>query len=691
MRFMAYYDFARDGMVNGDNLIQQGFLTGELLDEKYRIDKLLGHGGMGAVYRAMHLGTRRIVALKVIHPQFSQNEEFVERFRREAEAAGRLRHPNVVDVTDFGFAQTGWGRIAYLVMEYLDGCTLADVLAEEERLPPDWVVDILEQVCSAVDEAHRIGIIHRDLKPENIWLEPNRRGGYTIKVLDFGLVKLGGSSISDIEHAKSTAELSFTSSAQLPDRYGDEAISAKPAASFDEAESPTLMQSEETDTIIQSPESPAPARANVASDDKAKNRATKQPVTSARENFETAGAIELTRVGSLMGTPLYMSPEQCRGEQLDARSDIYSLGVIAYRMLTGETPFTGSIDDLIKLHGTAEPPPIRKKSPKVPKRMARPVMATLAKNPAQRPETAAGFASALRAGAEGSSTLLRQAVSLYSDRFPAFIKLSLLAYAPLIAAVGFINLSDKVIPWETLPPTSQMLAAFLIIFSLITTNLLAYSIVAALTVPLVVQAMIAPLRRVQIRTTFATLKRRWWVFSAATIIVMAIILTGTVVLILPGVMAAVCYCLYAPVAVMESSGVRGTLKRARGLVKRSWSTALIITVLQFALPVLVWVASIDTSLTLKLADDYSPKEFSFYFSISGRSTLYQLLNIFVTPLTAIMTALLYLKARQAGGESFRDSIEQFDAIEIPRRKWQALMRSRAVSPPSTMRGHESQK
>src|SRR5918998_1176106 len=163
---------------------------GEVLDEKYRIEKLLGQGGMGAVYLATHLGTERPVALKLIAPEFMRNDEFIERFKREARAAGRLRHPNVVDVTDFGFAQRGPERVAYLIMEYLDGCTLADVLVEESRLPLDWTVDILEQVCSAVDEAHQQGIVHRDLKPDNIWLEPNRRGGYTIKVLDFGVAKL---------------------------------------------------------------------------------------------------------------------------------------------------------------------------------------------------------------------------------------------------------------------------------------------------------------------------------------------------------------------------------------------------------------------------------------------------------------------------------------------------------------------
>src|SRR5687768_18025942 len=168
--------------------VENPVCAGDLLDAKYRIESLVGQGGMGAVYRATHLHTTRTVAIKVIRPHLTSRPEFVERFRREAEAAGRLRHPNVVDVTDFGFAATAGGSVAYLVMEYLDGCTLSDILAEEKRLPVSWGVDILEQVASALDEAHRQGIVHRDLKPENIWLEPNRRGGYTVKDLDFGLV-----------------------------------------------------------------------------------------------------------------------------------------------------------------------------------------------------------------------------------------------------------------------------------------------------------------------------------------------------------------------------------------------------------------------------------------------------------------------------------------------------------------------
>src|SRR3954471_23040033 len=165
-------------------------LSGQVVDGKYQMTRELGRGGMGTVYLATHLGTERPVAIKIIAPQFMKRPEFVERFRREARAAGRLRHPNVVDVTDFGFAHTADGQVAYLVMEYLDGCTLGEILEEEKNLPVSWTLSILEQVCSAVHEAHEQGIIHRDLKPDNIWLEPNQRGGYTVKVLDFGIAKL---------------------------------------------------------------------------------------------------------------------------------------------------------------------------------------------------------------------------------------------------------------------------------------------------------------------------------------------------------------------------------------------------------------------------------------------------------------------------------------------------------------------
>jgi len=660
----------------GNESAKQAPLTGELLDDKYRVEDLLGRGGMGAVYRATHLGTKRTVAVKVIHAEFSGREEFVERFRREAEAAGRLRHPNVVDVTDFGFAQTNIGQVAYLVMEYLDGCTLGEVLSEDPKLPQSWVVDILEQVCSAVDEAHRRGIVHRDLKPENIWLEPNRRSGYTVKVLDFGLVKLGASIHSDLEDYPAH-QLDSTRAENFGSVEKSEVLNLTRSPAGEE----TITMMDHHNRLVVPVSSTANASASNSSAASLGNQPlkTQNPATDARSNLETGNTDPLTCVGSVMGTPAYMSPEQWRGEPLDARSDIYSLGVIAYRMLTGETPFSGSRDDLKRFHTTQEPGPIREKNPRLPKRMARIIMAALAKEPRERPDSAAGFASTMRASTEGTGALLRHSISLYSEQFPNLLKISFLAYAPLIAVVGVFFLSDRVIPWEGVAPLARSILGSFLFLGMILGNLLAYFVVSAVTVPIVVQLMIAPLRQVEIGTTLAILRRHWWVFSLTSLVVMAMILVGAAFFIVPGAVVAVCYALYAPVAVMESSGVWTTLKRARQLMKASWDTVLITTLLQFTLPLLVWVASVDSHFTFRMADNFAPKELSFGFNMSGLSPLCQLLNILITPLTAIMTALLYLKTRLASGESLKDAVERFEALEIPRSRWQARMRRRSGS------------
>jgi hypothetical protein len=404
----------------------------------------------------------------------------------------------------------------------------------------------------------------------------------------------------------------------------------------------------------------------------------------------TPNATELTRVGSLMGTPLYMSPEQWRGERVDSRSDIYSLGVIAYRMLTGETPFSGTLNELLSLQETGEPAPIRRQNAKVPKKMAGIIMAALAKDAAARPPSAAGFASALRASVEGGGTLLRQAISLYSEQFPVFLKISLLAYAPLIALIAFLNIPDRAFfDWGGLSPFELSAMGIGLFLCIIVANLVAHFTISAASVPIVVQLMVAPLRPVGIRLAWAQMKRRWWAFCAASAVVMTLILLGAALLILPGVVVAVCYVLYAPVVVMENLGVWATLKRAYRLMKRSWHTVLIITALQFALPVMVWIASIDSSFTFKLGDDYSLKEFGFSFYMSGVSTRYQLLNLFITPLTAIMTALLYLKSRHAGGESLSDAAQQFASLEVPRSQWQARMHSRFASSTTSVRRQET--
>jgi serine/threonine protein kinase len=634
-----------------------------LLDNKYRIEQLLGEGGMGAVYRATHLGTKRTVAVKIIRPGLSQSPEFVARFRREAEAAGRLRHPNVVDVTDFGFAETEDGQVAYLVMEYLDGCTLAEVIAEERRLPIAWVVDILEQVCSAVDEAHQLGIVHRDLKPENVWLEPNRRGGYTVKVLDFGLVKMAGEPSDDKpESDRIQAEAGWKTDAST-------------------CETPTLIRPEadlESVTMLR-PVSSANSIADSGSRVSSNGRPRQQTNATGWNSIETGTLNYLTRVGSLMGTPPYMSPEQCRGDQLDARSDIYSLGVVAYRMMAGSAPFSGSVEEIIRQHQTAPPPPLRAANRKVSRRMARVVMGALEKDPARRPQTAAGFSSSLRAGLESTGQLLRQSIALYSEHFPNFLKLSLIGYAPLAIALIFVLAAEKWWPLETNGLATQVTVAMIIFATMIGVNTLAYFFISAATVPMVIQLMTTPLAPVRIRTAMLMLKQRWLPFTGVALLVLGMILCGTVCFIIPGILAAVYYSLYAPVLMVEGTGIRATLKRTRQLVSRERISALVITVLQFALPLLVWRAAITTHFVFRLDENWNPKELSFNFSMSSGSIPYQLLNIFVTPLTAIMISLLYLKTRRAGGESLKDVAAGLELVDLPRSKWEMQLRSRGSS------------
>jgi serine/threonine protein kinase len=328
---------------------------GQTLDGKYLIERELGRGGMGTVYLSTHVGTERPVAVKIISPQFMQRPEFVERFRREARAAGRLRHPNVVDVTDFGFTDTEEGRVAYLVMEYLDGCTLGEILEEEKNLPVAWTLDILEQVCSAVQEAHNQGIIHRDLKPDNIWLEPNQRGGYTVKVLDFGIAKLEVVQVIDTgEHEiRPSAAPTFAGlpNQTLADGANDPTIhdSISPTMLAEAATMAGIHQSgddgasEARTAIFGNGESSMDQETVGTKLISIADNTDKTEVQSASDLLtdDSLATKALTRVGAVLGTPLYMSPEQCSGNRLDARSDVYSIAVIAYQMLSGNTPFKG--------------------------------------------------------------------------------------------------------------------------------------------------------------------------------------------------------------------------------------------------------------------------------------------------------------------------------------------------------------
>ncbi len=272
-------------------------LIGQTLSGRFRLDSLIGHGAMGAVFKAHHLGLHKDVALKILHRELTANDEMVARFDREAAAASRLDHPNCVRTMDFG--STDDGR-RYLVMEYLEGSDLADIVTGP--MPPFRVVDLIRQVLEGLAHAHAQGLVHRDIKQENIFLIGGETGDH-IKLLDFGIAKVS---------------------------YG-------------------------------------------------------------------AGAAQLTQAGIIFGTPHYMSPEQARGEKTDARSDLYSLGVVMHSMLSGVLPFEGEDPVALLRSQISQDPP--KLPDSVPGSLRHFVMQLMAKNPDDRFADAPEAVAALRRAA----------------------------------------------------------------------------------------------------------------------------------------------------------------------------------------------------------------------------------------------------------------------------------------------------
>ncbi|HJZ80370.1 MAG TPA: protein kinase [Pyrinomonadaceae bacterium] len=294
-------------------------LVGCTILDKYRIDALVGIGGMGAVYGAHHLTINRRVAFKILLPNLAlAHEKLLSLFQREAEMAGQLNHENIVDIKDAGLASEG---IAYIVMEWLEGRTLEDEIHQTPFPSLDRVARILRQIAAALDHAHARHIIHRDLKPSNVMLVKQADGCEQVKVLDFGLAKVVSES-------------------------------------------------------------------------------TKSPVSS------------------LIGTPHYASPEQfVLGGHIDKRSDIYSLGVLLYQMLSGYLPFDApTVHELIRLQRTQQPPPIHQYRGDIPVVIEQLLLQMLAKDPDQRPQSATEAADIFvrAAGAGGSKTGDRLATSAQS-------------------------------------------------------------------------------------------------------------------------------------------------------------------------------------------------------------------------------------------------------------------------------------
>jgi serine/threonine-protein kinase len=268
---------------------------------QYRLRRRLGAGGMGEVYLAEHHLLKRPCAIKRIHPKYLDHPDQVRRFEREVQATARLRHPNTVEIYDYGRADDG---TFYYVMEYLAGPSLEDMIGRFGPMPVDRVLYVLRQVCGALREAHRHELIHRDIKPSNIILLHGGTPHDVAKLVDFGLV-----------HSTNWAG-------------------------------------------------------------------------------ETDG--KLTRDGLIVGTPEYMSPEQAQGLALDARSDLFSLGSVAYYLLTAKEPFhrETAMKTLLAVVSD-EPPPIRTANPYVTDDVADLVWKCLQKDPNLRFQSAQELETAL--------------------------------------------------------------------------------------------------------------------------------------------------------------------------------------------------------------------------------------------------------------------------------------------------------
>ena len=263
----------------------------QIVAGRFRIECELGRGGMGTVYRATHLGLERPVAIKVLKQEFAADPEVGERFMREARTMARLKHPRAAMIFDAG--RLADGR-PFIVMEYVEGATLAEVLSREGTFAPARAVEVTAEICDVLSEAHALGIVHRDLKPSNIML--NERG---VCVLDFGIAKV---------------------------------------------------------------------------------LATSTEVTRTHATTES---------GLVIGTPRYMSPEQCLGHRVGPATDLYSVGVLLYEMLAGRPPFVDTLSSVVLVkQATAQPPALLGLRPDLPRALAHAVHTLLAKNPAHRPASA---------------------------------------------------------------------------------------------------------------------------------------------------------------------------------------------------------------------------------------------------------------------------------------------------------------
>jgi eukaryotic-like serine/threonine-protein kinase len=272
-------------------------LIDTLFDGRYRIQRKLGAGGMADVYLAEDQELGRRVAIKILNGRHANDDQFIERFRREAKNAAALNHPSIVSIYDRGEAENTY----YIAMEFLDGRTLKELIVSRGAAPINVAIEYARQILSALRFAHRHGIVHRDIKPHNVLVDAEGR----VKVTDFGIAR--------------------------------------------------------------------------------------------------AGTSQMTETGSIVGTAQYLSPEQARGGEVDPRSDLYSLGVVLYELLTGKTPFDGETPvEIAMKHLSNAPKPPSKLRPEIPPELDKVVLRALAKDPDERYQSADEMEADLERVARGA-------------------------------------------------------------------------------------------------------------------------------------------------------------------------------------------------------------------------------------------------------------------------------------------------
>ena len=351
-------------------------------------------------------------------------------------------------------------------------------------------------------------------------------------------------------------------------------------------------------------------------------------------------------------------------------------------MLAGDPPFAGTTGNVMREHIEAAPPPLQERTTKVPKRVARVIMGALAKDPEDRPQTAFAFASALRAQAEGIGALYRRAFALYSEYFPKFLKLSLIAHIPVIIAtlllIGLELWAESQPKGWGVGKVAVVVALVIVVLLQVVAYFLAAASISGMTAVIVTQLAAAPLRPVELRTALAVLKRRWKPFLKTSVRVTLRIIVGYVLLIIPGLVMTIRYALYAPVVLIEGLEKKAAMRRARELASRSWRTIIIVSLLQFVIPVAV--SMLVGRISIRFTSEGKPLKTSLeqqiYQQLSGP------VNIFVIPLMSIVPALLYLKMRQLGGESLADAFAQIEEAEERNSGWQQRMRTRLSLHPS---------